>query len=698
MVKKIIDNIKKNYKLTLEKQMHFVDGLSQTEYVYDNFHSLLNYDGNKGKKSNIGINGENLTISFLSLNRATLSIKLLESITEFIPNFLGEILIIDNGSIDSELLFFKEAISKMNLKIKLVELGKNFGVSGGRNRTIPHVETQWLMCLDNDIYFINNPLPTIQHDISLLGCHFMNLPLLNPDKETIFARGGHLYVTYYDGELHAGAGSATKQEKIQHFYGKPFLSTFLFGGACVFNKHTFEILGGYDESMFIGFEDIDFSIRLFQAGHKIGNTVNCSLIHDHPLPSSDEDRDYEKERFSRNILHQSALHFEKKHGFKVWSDAVDKWLITRQQELGLNVEETIEFNQNDNSHKNKIEKLKIALVIDTQGWAFSNIAKQIVKHNSEKFDFIIIPMDIIDNITQIFLLAKDASIIHFFWREHLNLIGTEYNRSYVESLGIDYNEFDSSYILNKKITTSIYDHLLLEPSEISERAGLYNNLISGYTVGSKKLYDIYSEFDSYPIPTKIIEDGVDLELFKPKNLDRFKSVKERKIVVGWVGNSKWASELEDFKGLNSILKPAIDELIEEGYPIKYFFADRQERFIPHSEMPDYYNKIDIYVCPSKIEGTPNPVLESMACGVPIISTDVGIVPQSFGDKQKKYILKERSINAVKSAIIELISNPEEFEALSLENLKQIEDWKWSIKAKRFGDFFDSVLSESIDNE
>ena len=221
MVKKIIDNIKKNYKLTLEKQMHFVDGLSQTEYVYDNFHSLLNYDGSKGKKSNIGINGENLTISFLSLNRATLSIKLLESITEFIPNFLGEILIIDNGSIDSELLFLKEAISKMNLKIKLIELGKNFGVSGGRNRTIPHVETQWLMCLDNDIYFINNPLPTIQHDISLLGCHFMNLPLLNPDRETIFARGGHLYVTYYDGELHAGAGSATKQEKIQHFVSLP---------------------------------------------------------------------------------------------------------------------------------------------------------------------------------------------------------------------------------------------------------------------------------------------------------------------------------------------------------------------------------------------------------------------------------------------------------------------------------------------
>ncbi|WZB73295.1 glycosyltransferase family 4 protein [Achromobacter xylosoxidans] len=44
-------------------------------------------------------------------------------------------------------------------------------------------------------------------------------------------------------------------------------------------------------------------------------------------------------------------------------------------------------------------------------------------------------------------------------------------------------------------------------------------------------------------------------------------------------------------------------------------------------MPAYYNSLDLYVCPSAIEGTPNPVLEAMACGVPVISTDVGIVPK-----------------------------------------------------------------------
>ena len=56
--------------------------------------------------------------------------------------------------------------------------------------------------------------------------------------------------------------------------------------------------------------------------------------------------------------------------------------------------------------------------------------------------------------------------------------------------------------------------------------------------------------------------------------------------------------------------------------------------IAHEDMPEYYNGIDIYVCTSRTEGTPNTVLEAMACGVPVISTDVGIVPEVFGEKQK----------------------------------------------------------------
>jgi len=673
------------------KNLQLVSGLSEGLYVFDKAHSLLAVDAWKEAGPNIGKRGENLTISFLSMNRSSLSTKLLRSISEFMPHFAGEVLIIDNGSSCEELRRLRDVCAGLAYKTRIVELDKNYGVAGGRNRTIPHVQTEWMMCLDNDIYFISNPLEKIQHDLAVLGCHFMSLPLLDADGQTIFARGGHLYVSFEEDELHIGAGSACSQTRVQQNVGQPFLGTFLFGGACVMNRDTFQRVGGYDEGMFVGFEDIDYSIRLFQQGYKVGAASVCALIHDHPKPASDIDRVYEKERFSRQVLHQSSMHLETKHGFKIWSDAVDHWLESRHDELCL--EDKVKARSpSANVEVLKHHRPKIALIIDTDNWAFGNIARQLQRYLSEKFDFVVIPMDIIDNVNQIFLMTRDCDLVHFFWREHLTLIGAPYFKSYAEKLGIPYGVFHERFISTKRLSTSIYDHLLLSEEELSARAHLFSGLIAGYTVGSEKLNTIYSDVPGYPRPTNVVEDGVDLTRFMPKNLERLQEVSKRELVIGWVGNSKWAAELEDFKGVHSILKPAIEQLQFEGVSVKAIFADRQERFIPHDQMPEYYSKIDVYVCTSKIEGTPNPVLEAMACGVPIISTDVGIVPEAFGELQRAFILPERSIDALKTSILKLMREPKLLAGLSKENIERIKDWDWSIKAEKFGKYFENLLT------
>jgi glycosyltransferase involved in cell wall biosynthesis/GT2 family glycosyltransferase len=674
-----------------ETNFNFITGLTQGAYIYDKSHSLLAPDGCKGVEANIGRNGANLTISFLSMNRAVLSEKLLRSIQEHIPSFEGEVLVIDNGSSESELNYLKALCNTLSYKIRIVELGQNFGVAGGRNRTIPYVQTEWIMYLDNDIYFLTNPLPIFQNELAILGSHFMSLPLLEPDGKMLFAKGGHLYVSYEDNELYIGAGSACSQKEVRDKYGAPFLSTFLFGGSCILKRVTFEKAGGYDEGMFVGFEDIDFSIRLFQNGYKVGSSGFCALVHDHPKPTSDSDRDYEKERFSRNLLHKSALHLEAKHGFKIWSDAVDHWLESRLKELAIgqssfvHKDDLLEYKSK--SHK----KPKIALILDTDFWAFGNISRQLQRNLADRFEFLVIPMDVISNINQVFMMTKDCDIVHFFWREHLTLIGTPYHRSYVESLGLDYGDFEKKFIFSKKISTSVYDHLLLETEELEQRKDIFSNLIAGYTVGSEKLNIIYSDINGYPKPTSVVEDGVDIKLFIPKCLNRFRNISNRDLVIGWVGNSSWASELEDFKGVNTILKPTILKLQSEGIKVKTFFADRQEAFIPHDKMPDYYSKIDVLICTSKIEGTPNPVLEAMACGVPVISTDVGVVPQVFGDLQKRFILKERSIQALSDAIKSLRDDHDLLYRLSTENLQSIQRWDWIGQANRFGDYFQQLL-------
>jgi len=47
--------------------------------------------------------------------------------------------------------------------------------------------------------------------------------------------------------------------------------------------------------------------------------------------------------------------------------------------------------------------------------------------------------------------------------------------------------------------------------------------------------------------------------------------------------------------------------------------------VPHAEVPVYLNACDVLLLTSKWEGSPNIVKEAMACGTPVVSTDVGDV-------------------------------------------------------------------------
>lgn len=666
-----------------------VPGLRAYTYVSDHRHRILHQQ--PGNLANIGPDGVNLTISCLSLNRAGLTEKLLRSTAQHIPKFAGEFLIIDNGSGQESVDQLYAVCEEMPFRTRIVRLDKNYGVAGGRNRTMPEVSTEWILCLDNDIFLTTDILPRIQEDIATLGCHFLNVPLLNPDKQTVFAAGGHLYVCTEPSGLHLGAGSACRQAVLSDAALEPFLSTFLLGGACVLKKSTFERLGGYDENMFVGFEDIDFSIRLFQEGYKVGTTSVLGLVHDHPPPVSDSDRDYERERFSRNVIYQSARYLERKHGFDIWGDGLEHWLALRHETLGLgeSSQEAVVAPQPLLSAK----RPKIALVIDVEGWAFSNIARQLQRYLGDRFDFKVISSQDLPEPGHIFMVAADCHLVHFFWREYLRLIDHEWAQGCIQRTGITFPEFERRFIKNKPVTTSVYDHLHLDNGEIVDRISFFRDRATSYTVASERLADIYRTISDMPAPAQVAQDGVDLELFKPRSPAHYAQMGDRPIVIGWAGNSKWASELPDVKGFHSILLPAIELLREQGVPIETRFADRQAGFIAHVDMPKYYHSIDLYVCPSAIEGTPNPVLEAMACGVAVVSTDVGIVPEVMGPQQKAFIVSERSPEAIAAAIRKFHEDRSLFAKLAAENLKSIQPWSWKIRAEAFARFFQDTLDQ-----
>ena len=304
-------------------------------------------------------------------------------------------------------------------------------------------------------------------------------------------------------------------------------------------------------------------------------------------------------------------------------------------------------------------KPRIALIADTDNWAFYNRAVFLKERLSNYFDFRIIPATtaLQDNVLQVILLVQDCDLVHFFWRGLLFSLDDE-------NVVFKRNEIDADRFIEEKFsniakTTCVPDHALLD-DEYIEKSKKALNLVDDYYVMSDKLFKIYNNLDCKK-PCGVIRGGVNLDIFTPDNLERFNidNIQNRKIIVGWSGNSKWGDwdgkNGVDVKGVDTILIPAIEQLKQEGYDIDLKLADRNIKFTPIEEMKDFYNSIDIYICTSKEEGGPNTILESMCCGIPIISTNVGFVEEVLGKKQSEFIINERSIENIKSKVKELIN-------------------------------------------
>ncbi len=361
------------------------------------------------------------------------------------------------------------------------------------------------------------------------------------------------------------------------------------------------------------------------------------------------------------------------------------------------------------------DKPRIALVVDVEDWAFANIAQQLRRHLGHRFDIDVIPLDWLDELQDqrwrdlnrpewppqgagaglglLLIQAPRYDLVHVFPRGYLNLIGTPMLSQYARFLGLHDDQFLDRYLAPSCVTTGVYDHLLSDAEGIRSRRRVFNEVVTAYSVCSEKLARLYAAAEGIRAPAAVIEDGVDLALFRPADLGRLDDAGTRDLVVGWAGNSAWLSEVEDFKGLHTILRPAVEQLRMEGARIRLHLADRQAGQRLHAEMPAYYAGLDVYVCASKIEGTPNPVLEAMACGVPVVSTDVGIVPQAFGPRQREFILAERSVECLKQALRRLLAEPRLLRDLSCENQSAIRGWSWEAQARKFDAFFTAVLKK-----
>lgn len=98
--------------------------------------------------------------------------------------------------------------------------------------------------------------------------------------------------------------------------GQIVASNRLGGGAALIPKHRFVELGGFSTAMDIGWEDLEFSIRLVRSGRLVLNSLDLPLFHGHLMPFLRSDVQAEKWRFAKERLRPS-LEAIAKQGFRI---------------------------------------------------------------------------------------------------------------------------------------------------------------------------------------------------------------------------------------------------------------------------------------------------------------------------------------------------------------------------------------------
>lgn len=104
---------------------------------------------------------------------------------------------------------------------------------------------------------------------------------------------------------------------------------------------------------------------------------------------------------------------------------------------------------------------------------------------------------------------------------------------------------------------------------------------------------------------------------------------------------------------------------------------------PNKEIHQYYQAADIFINPTYEEGFPRILLEAMASGLPIVTTDAGGIKDILGSEQLKFMVNKDDRDLFVDKLIELARNPNLQEKLSKENLARVQRYSTPNVAKMY---------------
>ncbi len=188
----------------------------------------------------------------------------------------------------------------------------------------------------------------------------------------------------------------------------------------------------------------------------------------------------------------------------------------------------------------------------------------------------------------------------------------------------------------------------------------------------------------------VIPNGYDSTLFKPQSNELKQSFLEtygiRWPFILFVGS------LFPYKNVKTLLKAFLD--IKGRIPHSLIVIGRKElspeslqederiiylNYVRAEEIPKFYSYADLLVHPSLTEGFGMTVLEAMACGTPVISSNGGALPEVVGDGG--ILFDPTDSRALREKILQVIKNEGLRKELIEKGFRQVKRFSWDSTAE-----------------
>lgn len=195
--------------------------------------------------------------------------------------------------------------------------------------------------------------------------------------------------------------------------------------------------------------------------------------------------------------------------------------------------------------------------------------------------------------------------------------------------------------------------------------------------------------------SKVIPNGIDDTLFKQMSKDncrKGKGINSKEFVVAFVGQMK---ERKGPLRLDAALKKLNDDKIKVFY---IGSGDQEPEYqgvlfrgtIPHSELPVYLSASDVFVLPTRQEGCCNAIIEALACGLPVVSSDL---PFNYDvlNKKNSILINPENVDEIAEAIQYLKNNPHIRKEMSLNAIETAKELTLNERANKIISFIKNSL-------